>query len=134
MSFFNLNNFDCLIFNGVTTRFSTKEQTKWINVTLYIEKLKKQIPEPERKYVFGEGISIFRREKFRFILSGYCENNKFGLHFHLNKKFKKLNASIVYQGFLKDDKLEIVCNEASGILILDSELTLGDESNHISIT
>ena len=133
MSFFNLNNFDCLVFDGITTRFSTKEQTKWLNATLYIEKPKKKLAEPERKYVFGEGISIFRSKKYRFILSGYCENSKFGLHFHLNKKFKKLEASIVYQGFLKGDKLEIVCNEASGILILDSELTLGDESNHISI-
>lgn len=124
MSFFNLNNFECLVFNGITTRFSTKEKTKWINVTLYVEKPKEKLAQPERKYVFGEGISIFRRDKYKFYLSGYCENSKFGLYFHLNKKFKKLNASIVYQGFLKGDKLEIVCNEASGILTLDAELTL----------
>ena len=139
MSFFNLNNFDCLILNGVTTRFITNEQTKWINVILYIEKITgdslgdtpRTKEEPDRgavtdysprKYVAGEGISIFRRERHKFILTGYCENSKFGLHFNLNKKYKRLDASINYQGFLKGNNLELVCNEAAGYLHIDRSL------------
>ena len=131
MSFFNLNNFDCLILNGVTTRFITNEQTKWINVILYIEKIKEEQDQGAvtdynpRKYVAGEGISIFRRERHKFILTGYCENSKFGLHFNLNKKYKRLDAFINYQGFLKGDNLELVCNEAAGYLHIDRDLTVG---------
>ena len=64
MSFFNLNNFDCLVFDGITTRFSTKEQTKWLNATLYIEKPKKNLLNLkenmylEKEYLYSEAKSI----------------------------------------------------------------------------
>lgn len=138
MSFFNLNNFDCLVLNGITTRFTSNEVTKWLNVILYIEKPKKKIVEPERKYVVGEGISLFRREKHHFILSGYCENSKFGLYFCLNKKYNKLNASINYQGFLKNTPdgsqiIELVCNEAAGFLIIDKDLTIDSNDYNLNM-
>ena len=132
MSFFNLNNFECLIMNGITTRFISNENTKWINVILYIEKPKNKLQEPERRYVVGEGVSLFRRERHHFILSGYCENSKFGLHFNLNKKYNKLNSSINYQGFLKNNtpdgsQIELVCNEAAGFLTIDKDLTIDSQ-------
>jgi len=138
MSFFNLNNFECLIMNGVTTRFISNENTKWINVILYIEKPKTKLQESERRYVVGEGISLFRRERHHFILSGYCENSKFGLHFNLNKKYNKLNSSINYQGFLKDTpgghRIELVCNEAAGFLTIDRDLTIDCHSTELPFT
>jgi len=138
MSFFNLNNFECLIMNGVTTRFISNENTKWINVILYIEKPKTKLQEPERRYVVGEGISLFRRERHHFILSGYCENSKFGLHFNLNKKYNKLNSSINYQGFLKDtpegNRIELVCNEAAGFLTIDKDLSIDCHSIELPFT
>ena len=134
MSFLNLDNYNKFIFNGETKRFETNSITKWINVSMFIEKplvslTQEDILNPEdRKAVFGKGISIFKNERLHFILTGYCEKSKYGLFFYLNKKYTStyfLGTSIIYQGFLNksDDgcyKLELVCNDASGFLTLDS--------------
>ena len=131
MTFLNLDNYNKFIFNGETKRFETNSITKWINVSIFIEKPDHDIFNPEdRKAVFGKGISIFKNERLHFILTGYCEKNNYGLFFYLNKKYTYnhstyLQTSITYQGFFKksDDgshKLELICDYASGVLTLDS--------------